>query len=73
VDERTLSFYYLLIQHIKKLHNEVSLDGVVMSEASRAITLGKYPAESCDYVSFAPLRHYRKSPSRFSFLTALFS
>ena len=40
---------------------------------SRAITIGAYPAESCDYVCFAPLRHYRNSPLRFSFFTALFS
>jgi len=46
----------------------------VMSEVtSRAITIGAYPAESCDYVCFAPLRHYRSSPSRFSFFTTLFS
>jgi len=35
---------------------------------SRAITIGAYPAESCGHVCFAPLRHYRNSPSRFSFL-----
>jgi len=40
---------------------------------SRAITIGTYPAESCGYVCFAPLRHYRNSPARFSFVTALFS
>jgi len=38
---------------------------------SRAITIGAYPAESCDYVSFAPLRHYRNSLLRFSSFTAL--
>ena len=31
------------------------------------------PAESCDYVCFAPLRHYRNSPLRLSFFTVLFS
>ena len=31
VNEKTLSFYYLFIQHIKKLHNEVGLDGNVYS------------------------------------------
>jgi len=37
-------------------------------------TLLQYPAESCDYACFAPLRHYRNSLSRFSFfVTALFS
>jgi len=36
---------------------------------SRIITVGTYPAESCDYVCFAPLRHHRRSPSRFSFVT----
>ena len=40
---------------------------------SRAITIGAYPAESCDYVCFVPLRHYRNSLLRFSFFTALFS
>ena len=40
---------------------------------SRAITIGAYPAESCDYVCFAQLRHYRNSPLRFSFITALSS
>jgi len=40
---------------------------------SRAITIGEYPAESCDYVCFVPLRHYWNSPSCFSFFTALFS
>jgi len=35
---------------------------------SRAITIGAYPAESCDYLCFAPLRHYRNSFLRFSFL-----
>jgi len=48
--------------------------GEASSMASRAITSGElYPAESCDYVCFAPLRHYRNIPSRFSFFTALFS
>ena len=46
----------------------------VMSEVtSRAITIGAYPSESCDYVCFPPLRHYRNSPLLFSFFTALFS
>ena len=40
---------------------------------SRAITIGSYPAESCDYVCFEPLRHYRNNPLLFSFFTALFS
>jgi len=40
---------------------------------SRAITIGAYPAESCDYVCFAPLCHYRNSFLRFSFFAALFS
>jgi len=33
----------------------------------------EYPAELCDDVCFAPLRHSWNSPSRFSFFTALFS
>jgi len=40
---------------------------------SPAITIGAYPAESCDYVCLAPLPHYRNSPLRFSLFTALFS
>jgi len=40
---------------------------------SRAITIGAYPAESCDYVCLAPVRHYRNSLFSFSFFTALFS
>jgi len=32
---------------------------------SRAITIGTCPAVSCDYVCFAPLRHYWKNPLRF--------
>jgi len=31
-----------------------------------------YPAESRDYLCFAPLRHYHNTFSRFSFFTALF-
>ena len=34
--------------------------------------VGNYPAESCGYVCFAPLRHYRNSPSRFSFFRSAF-
>jgi len=40
---------------------------------SRAMTIGSYPIESCDYACFSPLRHHRNSPSRFSFFTARFS
>ena len=39
---------------------------------SRAITIGTYPAESCDYVCFAPLRHYWNSLLRFSFFYSAF-
>jgi len=40
---------------------------------SHAITIGACPAESCDYVCLAPLRHYRNIPSRFSYFAAIFS
>jgi len=39
---------------------------------SRAITISAYPAESCDYAWFAPLRHYRNSLLRFSFFYSAF-
>jgi len=29
VDEKNFNFYYLFIQHVKKLHNVVGLDGNV--------------------------------------------
>jgi len=40
---------------------------------SCVIIIDVYPAESCDYICFTPLCHYRNSPSRFSCFTALFS
>jgi len=39
---------------------------------SSAITIDTYPAESCDYVCFAPLRHYWNSLLRFSFFYSAF-
>jgi len=29
---------------------------------SHAITISEYPAESCDYLCFVPLHHYRNNP-----------